>query len=109
MAIPDASGTVSRSLGRKRPARQLGLLSTNAAFLVPDFIRKKFMDGWTVHVPLTYLTDSYCAFSNHSSAKALQDSFSFDAASGNVISNPKPLPSDGELKMTFDEWHQAWR
>ena len=44
----------------KRPARIPGLVGTNAAFLVPDNIRKKFIEGWTVHVPLTFLTDKGC-------------------------------------------------
>ena len=45
---------------RKRPARTPGLTGNNAAFLVPDHIRKKFADGWSVHVPLTFLTDRGC-------------------------------------------------
>ena len=53
---------------RKHSARMPGLAGTNAAFLVPDNVCKKFMDGgWSSHVPLTYLTDKGCHFKDKSS------------------------------------------
>jgi hypothetical protein len=97
------------TLSRKRPARTLGLVGTNAAFLVPDHIRKKFSDGWTTHVPLTYLTDKGCLFKNKASIAASQEILSFDSSTGQVTTTAKPLADNGELDLTFDEWHQAWR
>jgi hypothetical protein len=94
---------------RKRPARTLGLVGTNAAYLVPDHIRKKFSDGWAVHVPLTYLTDKGCLFKNKASIAASQDILSFDSNTGQVTTTAKPLMDNGELELSFDEWHQAWR
>jgi hypothetical protein len=94
---------------RKRPARTLGLVGTNAAFLIPDHIRKKFADGWTSHVPLTYLTDKGCLFKNKAAVAAAQEVLSFDSSTGQVITTSKPLMDNGELDLTFDEWHQAWR
>jgi hypothetical protein len=92
---------------RKRIARTPGLVATNATYLVPDHIRKKFMEGWTSHVPLTYLTDRGCLLKNKTSSA--QDFLSYDPATGQVVATAKTLPDHGELELTFDEWHQAWR
>ena len=94
---------------RKRPARVPGLVGTNAAYLVPDNIRKKFMEGWTVHVPLTFLTDKSCLLKNKTSLAASQDVMSFDPSTGQVTTTSKALNDAGELELTFDKWHQAWR
>lgn len=101
--------TASTGITCKRPARCLGSIATNASFLVPDPIRKKFADGWNVHVPLTYLTDKYCAFKDGTAPGVLQDLLIVDGESGHITSTPKPLSCEGELTLTFDEWHQAWR
>lgn len=66
-------------------------MATSAAFMVPDAIRKKFIDGWAVHVPLTYLTDKYCAFKDGIVPGSLQDLLVIDSDSGGVTSTPKPL------------------
>jgi hypothetical protein len=100
----DTSSTV-----RKRPARTPGLVGTNAAFLVPDNIRRKFMEGWITHVPLTYLTDKGCLLKNKSSLNASQDVLSYDPTTGQVVTTSRTLSDHGELDLTFDEWHQAWR
>ena len=94
---------------RKRPARTIGLAGTNAAFLVPDHIRKKFLDGWNVHVPLTFLTDKGCLTRDRHATSSTQDLISIDSTTGRFVTTPKPLSDEGELELTFDEWHQAWR
>lgn len=94
---------------RKRPPRIPGLAGTSAAFLVPEFVQKKFMEGWSSHVPLTYLTDKGCLFKTKSTANAAQEYVTYDQASGLMVTNPKTLSDQGELELTFDEWHQAWR
>ena len=86
-----------------------GLTGTNAAFLVPDHIRKKFAEGWNIHVPLTFLTDKGCLLKNKPLAGAAQEVLSIDSATGRIITTSKPLSDNGELDLTFDEWHQAWR
>ena len=93
----------------KRPACIPGLVGTNAAFLVPDNIRKKFIEGWTVHVPLTFLTDKGCLLKGKALNNTTQDVLTFDSASGQVMTASKPLSDFGELDLTFDEWHQGWR
>ena len=93
---------------RRRPACVPGLVGTNAAFLVPDHIRKKFIDGWSSHVPLTYLTDKGCLLTNKS-MNSTQDVLYFDASTGHITATSKSLPDNGELEMMFDKWHQAWR
>ena len=104
-----ANPTDSLSTPRKRPARIPGSVGTNAAYLVPDNIRRKFMEGWSSHVPLTYLTDKGCLLKNKSLLSASQDILSYDSATGQVITTSKVLNDNGELDLTFDEWHQAWR
>jgi hypothetical protein len=94
---------------RKRPARIPGLVGTNAAFLVPEHIRKKFSDGWNVHVPLTYLTDKGCLLRDKGTVTSSQDILTIDSSTGRLLTSSKPLQDDGELDLSFDEWHQAWR
>ena len=94
---------------RRRPARTLGLTGSNAAFLVPDHIRKKFHDGWNSHVPLTFLTDKGCLMKDKSTTSSTHDILTIDNSTGRILATPKPLSNDGELDLTFDEWHQAWR
>lgn len=94
---------------RKRPDRTLGLAGTSAAYLVPDFVRKKFVDGWSVHVPLTFLTDKGCLLRNKPVTSATQEILTIDNSTGRIQTTAKPLSDDGELDLTFDEWHQAWR
>ena len=79
------------------------------AFLVPDNIRKKFIDGWSTHVPLTYLTDKGCLFKNKATFNSANDVLTIDPLTGQVTTMSKTLSDNGELELTFDEWHQAWR
>ncbi|KAF8815626.1 hypothetical protein BYT27DRAFT_7297117 [Phlegmacium glaucopus] len=93
---------------RKRPIRTPGSIGTNAAFLVPDHIRKRFIDGWNVHVPLTYLTDKGCMVKNKSLSN-LHDLLTVNDTDSHITTSSKSLSDEGELDLTFDEWHQAWR
>ena len=93
----------------KRPERIPGLVGTNAAYLVPENIRKKFSEGWNSHVPLTYLTDKACMLKNRLSSNAAQDILSFDPSTGQVITTTRVLHNNGKLEIDFNEWHQAWR
>ncbi|KAJ7112063.1 hypothetical protein C8R43DRAFT_1159290, partial [Mycena crocata] len=92
---------------QKRPERQRGLLATNASYLVPDAIHKRFAAGLKTHVPLHYLTDAFCSHNNIASAKELDDLYALDGSRG-VISVAKELPIAPELALSFEEWHQAW-
>jgi hypothetical protein len=78
---------------------------SGGGFIVPDVIRDKFIK-WETHVPLTYLTDKFCA-----SQPAAQSSLSdfLAVVDGQVTTKSKGLSPAGELDMTFDEWHQAWQ
>ncbi|KAJ7128281.1 hypothetical protein C8R46DRAFT_824588, partial [Mycena filopes] len=93
---------------RRRPARVAGSTTSVSGHLIPEPIRKKFIDGWKSHVPLNYLVDKYCEFANHASTKELNDMFTMDSSSGSIFSVAKELPVDNELELTFDEWFQAW-
>ena len=81
------------------------MVGTNAAFLVPDNIRKKFIDGWLTHVPLTYLTDKGCLFKNKATLNSANDVLTIDPLTGQVTTTSKTLSDNGELELTFDEWH----
>lgn len=107
-ATPSAAVALSGT-GRKRPARELGLVASNASYIVPEAIRKKFVAGWDSHVPLQYLTDKFCGINNGTATKALNDLWTMDGTSGSVVSVAKELPVDGELNLTLDEWFQAWK
>jgi hypothetical protein len=58
-----------------------------------------------------YLTDRGCLLKNKSLLSAGQDILSYDPSTGQVLttSESKVLNGNGELDLTFDEWHQAWR
>ena len=90
----------------KRPSRVAGQQATDAGLIVAEHIIKKFKDGWNVHVPLTFLTDKYCAFAKGDQVMS-QDSLFLDE-SGRIFSSTKSLSPRGELDLTFDEWIQAW-
>ena len=94
---------------RKRPARVPGLVSTSAAFIVPDNVRKKFTEGWVVHVPLTFLTNKGCLMKDKLTVNLSQDVLTIDNATGTIQTSSTSLADEGELDLTFDEWHQAWR
>jgi hypothetical protein len=106
---PTAPVAAPAASTRKRPARIPGLTGSSAAYLVPDNIRKKFSDGWNVHVPLTFLTDKGCLLKNKPTIAASYDLLSIDSITGQIQTSAKPLSDAGELELTFDEWHQAWR
>src|SRR5260221_8487401 len=91
----------------KRPSQILGAFAAGAGYLVADAIQNKFRSGWTVHIPLTFLTDKYCTYKK--STALFHDSPSVDEASGQIITASKTLSDIGELNLTFEEWHQAWR
>jgi hypothetical protein len=94
---------------RKRPARVPGFVGANAAYLVPDHVRKKFAEGWQSHVPLTFLTDKGCLAKDKHSSSHTQEILTIDETTGTIQTSSKPLIDEGELDLTFDEWHQAWR
>ncbi|KAJ7083503.1 hypothetical protein C8R43DRAFT_1175192, partial [Mycena crocata] len=108
LPLVDPTDAVRSALAaQKRPERQRGLLATNASYLVPDAIRKRFAAGLKTHVPLHYLTDAFCSHNNIASAKELDDLYALDGSRG-VVSVAKELPIAPELALTFEEWHQAW-
>ncbi|KAJ7769488.1 hypothetical protein B0H16DRAFT_1227418, partial [Mycena metata] len=104
-ATPATTATASR----KRPSRVPGLTASNAGYLIPEAVRKRFSgpNGWTSHLPLHLLTDKFCSFNNQASAKELNDLFTMDGSSGTIMSVAKELPFEPELSLTFDEWFQA--
>ena len=90
-----------------RPSCTLGLLGTSAAYLVPDHICRKFVDGWSIHIPLIFLTDKGCLFTDKSTTSSTQDMLTL--INGHILTNLKPLSDDGELDLIFNKWHQAWQ
>ncbi|KAG6913824.1 hypothetical protein DXG01_004077, partial [Tephrocybe rancida] len=103
---PPPAVTVARTT-RKCPFHRPGATDVGASYLVPEAIWKKFSEGfWSTHIPLTFLTDRYCA--HGSTPKSLKDFYNLDPTSGQIFSIDKPLSTDGEDSLTFDEWFQAW-
>ncbi|KAJ7627916.1 hypothetical protein DFH06DRAFT_1006615, partial [Mycena polygramma] len=97
----------SALVAQKRPERQRGLTATNAAYLIPDAICKRFAQGWKQHVPLHFLTDKYCSRDNVKTTKELDDTYSLDGSCG-IITVAKPLLAEPELALNFAEWFQGW-
>src|SRR6266699_2318016 len=78
---------------------------SSGGYIVPDAIREKFIK-WEVHIPLTYLTDKFCA-SQLATQSSLSDNLT--VVDGQVTTKSKLLSPAGKLDMTFDKWHQAWQ
>jgi hypothetical protein len=66
----------------RQPACTIGLAGTNAGFLMPDHIQKKFADSWNVHVLLTFLTDNGCLIKTKQVVSALHDILSINNSTG---------------------------
>ena len=92
----------------KCPTCTIRLAGTNAAFLVPDHIQKKFVNGWNMHVSLTFLMDHGCLLKDRHAVNSSHDVLLIDNNTGYIITTSKPLLDNGELDLIFDEWHQAW-
>ncbi|KAJ7323939.1 hypothetical protein DFH08DRAFT_711442 [Mycena albidolilacea] len=88
---------------RARSPHELVLVASNASYIVPEAIRKKFAQSGSFRVPLQYLNDRFCGMGNAAASKALNDLYTIDGSSGTVLSVAKELPN-----FSFDEWSQAW-
>ncbi|KIJ53919.1 hypothetical protein M422DRAFT_42232 [Sphaerobolus stellatus SS14] len=64
--------------------------------------------GWREHIPLTYLTDSYCSRSTLD-PDINQELLTVNTTAGIVTTTSKPLSSDGEAHLSFCEWSEAWK
>ena len=113
--VPQANNTVNAVLdspltsARKRLARVPGLVGTGTDYSVADNIPKKFADGWGSHIPLTFLTDKGCSAKTKSPLNLTKDFLTLDPDTGTIQTSLTSLVDDGELDLTFDKWHQAWR
>ncbi|PPQ94516.1 hypothetical protein CVT25_014170 [Psilocybe cyanescens] len=87
---------------RKRPPRVPGMLAQSASYTVPDQIRKKFSaeGGWASHIPLTFLTDKFCAQKNGVSVDMINNSLSVDPNSDQIITTSQSLPIKNETDLT---------
>ncbi|EIN03378.1 hypothetical protein PUNSTDRAFT_139604 [Punctularia strigosozonata HHB-11173 SS5] len=94
--------------GPRRPQLVRGKQAKADCYSIPDPIRKKFQEGWTTHIPLNYLPDKAVAEYGCDTLSLLTDMYAVDPARG-LIQAEKVLPSAGELKLSFGEWHQAWK
>jgi hypothetical protein len=96
---------ITTQVHMKRPRCKLGMMVSGGGFIIPDMICDKLIK-WETHVPLTYLTDNFCA-SQPSVKSSLSDLLA--VIDGQVTTKSKSLSSVGELEMSFDEWYQAWQ
>ncbi|PPQ81779.1 hypothetical protein CVT24_005332 [Panaeolus cyanescens] len=88
--------------------RVAGAKLTSAAYQVPPKIRRIMQNGWKEHIPLTTLTDEYCAKEAEEGEEASEGTLRWDR-NGAITSVQKSLPHRGEPQLSFDEWFQAWR
>lgn len=97
------------SLARRRPPREPGLVESDARHPVSDQIRRKFADGWHTHVPLTFLTDTYCANPlNPNAPSTITETMTYDVTQGTFVQTSSGLNESGERGLNFDQWFQAW-
>ncbi|PPQ84549.1 hypothetical protein CVT24_006581, partial [Panaeolus cyanescens] len=87
-------------------SRVPGTTLSSAAYQAPTKIRRIFKNGWNEHVPLTTLTDKYCAKEAEEGDSATESLLRFE--NGVWTSVNKSLPHEGEIQLSFDEWFQAW-
>ncbi|KAG8956517.1 hypothetical protein FRC03_010769 [Tulasnella sp. 419] len=85
-----------------------GQVSSGVITAIPDAIRKKISNGWRSHVPLTYLTDNFCQ--NIPKHANLKDTYVIDPGTNALApSSGSNLDSSSKDRLTFGEWHSAWR
>lgn len=99
---PDIPGTSTSRFGTRVPGTTLD----SAAYQVPMKVRRIFKNGWNEHVPLTVLTDKYCAKEAEDGEGTTESLLRFQ--DGVWTSVNKSLPNKGEIQLSFDEWFQAW-
>lgn len=92
---------------RQRPAIIPGQVAEETFTLVPDAVRKLFVNGWTTYVPLTYLTDEYCEkVEDH---HKLEPVVRLDTSTGQWVRSGDQLPDRGETSLSFLKWTRAWQ
>ncbi|KAH6874640.1 hypothetical protein BKA70DRAFT_1208672 [Coprinopsis sp. MPI-PUGE-AT-0042] len=109
IAIPTALPTTSTSTHTGRPERIPGHMASSAGYTIPEHIRKVFKSGWKTHVPFNQLTDAYCLYRHSTALPINEETIVLDSATGQISSAAKPVSADEEERLTFDEWHQAYR
>jgi len=69
---------------------------------IPKTVCKKMSGGWTKHIPLTCLIDTY-SLKNAIDPKAHHEPLTIDTTSGSVATISKALPTDRESHLPYNE------
>jgi hypothetical protein len=96
------------ALSQNPPSITPGRVGDPDRFVIPDAIRQKFQRR-IVHIPLNLLTDAACADQGSDTSSALMELVHHDSVTGRMINIEKSVSHTEELRMTFAEWHEAWK
>ncbi|CAK5270747.1 unnamed protein product [Mycena citricolor] len=98
---------------RRRPDRIQGSVSTDAGIQIIEPILNRFLGTgniWAHHIPLHLLTDAFCRrYGVGATTKDFDDNRTLDKASNTVLTIPKDIPFEPELRLSLAEWTQAWK
>ncbi|EIN05539.1 hypothetical protein PUNSTDRAFT_137645 [Punctularia strigosozonata HHB-11173 SS5] len=89
------------------PAREPGVLADLNYYVIPPQIVEIFEKGYRKHVPLHHLTDAACAAQGIDTMANLTNLWRVEA--GSLVPIQQSLSAEGELRLSFAEWLQAWQ
>ncbi|CEL58626.1 similar to polyprotein [Rhizoctonia solani AG-1 IB] len=93
---------------RHRPDKDARDLAPAVGLMICRLAYRIFEEGWIIHLPLTILTDEYCASSEAS--KSTAEIVRVDGK-GNLIKSQKDVPATaiaGETSLSLAQWLKAW-
>jgi hypothetical protein len=98
---------VTETSTRGRPKIIPGLQAVGAGFIIPDSVRRIFVNGWKSHVSFTHLTDAYCAYRHSTALPSHDETIVLDPLTDRISMLAKPVADEEEERLTFAEWYQA--
>ncbi|CAK5271677.1 unnamed protein product [Mycena citricolor] len=98
---------------RRWPDRIQGSVSTDAGIQIIEPILNRFLGTgniWVHHIPLHLLTDAFCRqYGVGATTKDFDNNRTLDKASNTVLTIPKDIPFEPELRLSLTKWTQAWK
>ncbi|KAF8594316.1 hypothetical protein BDV93DRAFT_565563 [Ceratobasidium sp. AG-I] len=93
----------------RRPAIIPGRVAEANAYIIPLTLVKIFAEGWNSYVPLTHLTDDYCA--KHKPTAKSGDVLTLDSGTGQLYTSMASLPETHlrEEDLSESQFVQAWK
>ncbi|KAB5590210.1 Reverse transcriptase (RNA-dependent DNA polymerase) domain-containing protein [Ceratobasidium theobromae] len=83
-----------------------GKVAEAVRFQIPQPAIDVMKDGWRRHIPLTMLTDRFCASYSHAPPR---DLLQFDRSNRTLVPRASDLSDIGEDRLSVPEWIEAWK